>query len=825
MIEDAIKKADLSGSQMPNGEYACVPIVNDVTDLKREQDAFKGAIEIFSKGFQLGPHMMTIIRMSDYRYVDVNRRFLEAGSFSRVEVIGKTPAEIGVPESEFKQIIELLEVKGSVQNYEGSLIMKDGSKGTVIISAEKIIISDQECILFSYNDITEMKTMQMESIEQLTNNLKLEKALSKSNQTILDIIDNIQDGLVVLDDQWNFTYANKKAEELFPKKREEFLDQVLWEVMIQARKKRGYLQNERGLFIGTLLNDGVPITFERFGLIHQDKWYQVTAYPSQFGLSVSYRDITEQKLSHEKLMKSQKKTVSILESMTDCFFALDKNLQFTYINRAAEIAFGKSRDELLGKKMTEVISVNDTSLRYYQEVMDENKSATFEVMSETYGNKWFEIDVYPIETGLTCYFRDITSRKIANKEFSRLESLNLVGQLAAGIGHEIRNPMTTVRGYLQLMGGNPVYADGKPTFELMISELDRANEIITKFLSLAQTKETEIKSQDLKDILNNLYPLLEADTFTQNKQISFILGEIPNLQLNENEIIQLVLNLTRNGLEAMHEGGCLTIKSYVEDGNVVLAIADEGSGIPPENISKVGTPFFTTKDNGTGLGLAICYRIAESHNAKIEIDSSSRGTTFFISFPISNEEKTLAEDQMRHFVYYDYLTELSNKKKILEEVNLLLENKNEIFALLLVDLDKFKSANDNYGHQAGDNILKTVAVRLKSIIRSTDTIGRTGGDEFIIILRNLEGSGDAEKISAAVGETLSVAYTYKENQLFIGASIGISMFPEHGIDANTLIRKAELAMYKVKCKGGNGNKIYSSEMKEDYLNKSTRTKR
>lgn len=187
--------------------------------------------------------------------------------------------------------------------------------------------------------------------------------------------------------------------------------------------------------------------------------------------------------------------------------------------------------------------------------------------------------------------------------------------------------------------------------------------------------------------------------------------------------------------------------------------------------------------------------------------------------------KTLAEDQMRHFVYYDYLTELSNKKKILEEVNLLLENKNEIFALLLVDLDKFKSANDNYGHQAGDNILKTVAVRLKSIIRLTDTISRTGGDEFIIILRNLEDSGDAEKISAVVGETLSVAYTYKENQLFIGASIGISMFPEHGIDADTLIRKAELAMYKVKCKGGNGYKIYSSEMKEDYLNKSTRTKR
>jgi len=223
---------------------------------------------------------------------------------------------------------------------------------------------------------------------------------------------------------------------------------------------------------------------------------------------------------------------------------------------------------------------------------------------------------------------------IANKELARLERLNLVGQMAAGIGHEIRNPMTTVRGYLQLLGEKPEYAARKATFDVMISEVDRANAIITEFLSLAQTKQTELKSQDLNNILNNLYPHIEADAFTQNKQIRFILGEIPNLELNRSEITQLVLNLTRNGLEAMQERGCLTVKSYVEDCKVVLGIADVGCGIPPENLRKVGTPFFTTKDSGTGLGLAICYKIAESHNAKIDIDSSFRGTTFSISFPI-----------------------------------------------------------------------------------------------------------------------------------------------------------------------------------------------
>lgn len=214
-----------------------------------------------------------------------------------------------------------------------------------------------------------------------------------------------------------------------------------------------------------------------------------------------------------------------------------------------------------------------------------------------------------------------------------------MGQLASGIAHEIRNPMTTVRGYLQLMGEKPTYVDRKSTFDLMISELDRANAIITEFLSLAQIKPTELKSQNLNEILNNLYPLLEADAFNQDKQIFFVQGEIPNLNLNRNEISQLVLNLVRNGLESMEERGSLSIKSCVEGDKVVLSIEDEGIGIPSENLNKLGTPFFTTKDNGTGLGLATCYKIAESHNAKIHINSSASGTTFCIHFPIPEKEK------------------------------------------------------------------------------------------------------------------------------------------------------------------------------------------
>jgi len=177
-----------------------------------------------------------------------------------------------------------------------------------------------------------------------------------------------------------------------------------------------------------------------------------------------------------------------------------------------------------------------------------------------------------------------------------------------------------------------------------------------------------------------------------------------------------------------------------------------------------------------------------------------------------NKDRQLAEEQIRHLIYYDALTQTFNRKKMLEDVDLLVDNKNEKFAILFVDLDKFKYTNDNYGHEAGDYILKTVAERLKDSIRSVDTLYRIGGDEFIIILRNIEVAENAEKIANDVLKTLNTVFTYKGNQLFIGGSIGISIFPEHGFDSDMLIRKADLDMYEVKRRGGNDYKVYSREL-------------
>jgi len=229
--------------------------------------------------------------------------------------------------------------------------------------------------------------------------------------------------------------------------------------------------------------------------------------------------------------------------------------------------------------------------------------------------------------------RDITRRRQVEREMVRLDRLHLVGEMAASFGHEIRNPMTSVRGLLQVLRGKPECLKYKEYLDLMIEELDRANSIIQEFLSLAKDRAVLFKVQSLNAIIEAVFPLILASALIQDKYAEVDLGDIPDLPFDEKEIRQVILNLVRNGLEAMPPGGCLTIRTFTEGNEVVLSVQDQGTGIGPDIIEKIGNPFFTTKEQGTGLGLAVCYSIAARHGATIKIETGSEGSTFFFRFP------------------------------------------------------------------------------------------------------------------------------------------------------------------------------------------------
>ncbi|WP_094604566.1 Adaptive-response sensory-kinase SasA [Sporomusa silvacetica DSM 10669] len=231
--------------------------------------------------------------------------------------------------------------------------------------------------------------------------------------------------------------------------------------------------------------------------------------------------------------------------------------------------------------------------------------------------------------------RDITKRILLEEDVSRLDRLNIVGQMAANFAHEVRNPLTTVRGYLQLLGKKSEFSNYKEQFGLLLEELDRTNHIITEYLSLSKNKIVEMKKCNLNHILLALHPLVQATAVSTQVTVDLNLGAIPELYIDDKEIKQLILNLTRNAIEAMTSGGKLEIKTLVSGNSTILIVTDQGKGIPSHVMDNLGKPFLTTKENGTGLGMAICYRICLRHNAKLDINTGPAGTTINVIFPNS----------------------------------------------------------------------------------------------------------------------------------------------------------------------------------------------
>jgi hypothetical protein len=216
---------------------------------------------------------------------------------------------------------------------------------------------------------------------------------------------------------------------------------------------------------------------------------------------------------------------------------------------------------------------------------------------------------------------------------AKYERINLIGKMAASIAHEIRNPLTAVKGFLQLLNNKEDIALYRYYFKLMLDELELANSIISEYLSLARDNDKDIKKQDLNAILRAVLPLLQANALKEDKNVVLLTGDIEPLHVDAKDIRQVILNLAGNGLEAMQEGGCLTICTYIKNGYVVLEIQDTGSGIPQHVVEKLGEPFVTTKENGTGLGLPVSISILEYYNAAIKVHTSSAGTTIKVYFP------------------------------------------------------------------------------------------------------------------------------------------------------------------------------------------------
>ncbi|GGG66107.1 ATP-binding protein [Paenibacillus radicis (ex Gao et al. 2016)] len=343
----------------------------------------------------------------------------------------------------------------------------------------------------------------------------------------------------------------------------------------------------------------------------------------------------------------------LVENSLD-MIAMIKNNKWTFINKAGLRMFeAKQADELIGKPVRQFLHV-----KHHEQLsrwLHDEESEPNEVQQKPMELEWQTVkgtqlytEIVRSSTSLSgewiiqVIIRDISERKKNEELMINSEKLYIAGQLAAGIAHEIRNPLTSLKGFLQLITTGR--ADNRNYYDIMKSELVRIEAIVSELLMLSKPQVYDLAEQDIRKMLSETVALLETEAILHNIEMVLQMDQQPLWVMGvENQIKQVFINVIKNAIEVMAHGGRITILADLEEGRTVtVSIHDEGPGMEKEQLSKIGQPFYTTKEKGTGLGMMVTYKIVDNHHGQINAYSQTgEGTTFYIRFPSSRAQPVL----------------------------------------------------------------------------------------------------------------------------------------------------------------------------------------
>ncbi|PZD96482.1 PAS domain-containing sensor histidine kinase [Paenibacillus sambharensis] len=338
---------------------------------------------------------------------------------------------------------------------------------------------------------------------------------------------------------------------------------------------------------------------------------------------------------------------SFINHTSDAIHVEQTDGTIVQVNQAFEMMFGWTAEEAIGARLQ---LVPEQYSREEQQALDEIAAGKLlparETVRQRKDGNWMNVSVTtsPIRDNkgiIRAYAsitRDMTSRYKMDELLRRSEKLNTVGQLAAGVAHEIRNPLTTLRGFLQLQQQTQKLNVGH--VDLMLSELDRINLIVSEFLILAKPQASKFELKDVRYVLGDVVSLLDSQAHLCNVVFNTdFTQEECEIACEENQLKQVFINVLKNAIEAMPRGGevNIVVEKRKRD-TIAVSITDQGVGIPEEMIPKLGDPFVTGKETGTGLGIMVSQRIIQSHQGTMDITSKvDVGTTVVITLPAVTE--------------------------------------------------------------------------------------------------------------------------------------------------------------------------------------------
>jgi two-component system sporulation sensor kinase A len=495
------------------------------------------------------------------------------------------------------------------------------------------------------------------STVDITERKKVESELRATKELLESFIKHNVDAITISDREGYILQANKAYEEIFGWSSQEIIGKrlpcvpdflmdeslenirkILTEESIVTRLETVRQRNDGSLLDVSLTVS--PILDVRGNVI---------------ALSAICRDISERKQAererhrlHQQLRDSEMKYRALIEQATDAVYVVELNedhvpSRFIEVNPVGCKRFGYSRDELLSLpfpnavpqdspmiiRLLEKIREGQTSFT----LQDEYVFPTEKIITTEFSVRVFNLNGKKVFLSIS---RDITERLKTEELLRKTEKLAVVGQLATAMAHEINNPLTAMKGFMQLLKSTE-NENNQGYINIVSSEIERIESITNEFMAVSKPQVVKIQPNDISVLMDQVLMLLQPQAMINNIQIriDFTPG-IPLIACEGNQLKQVFVNILKNAIESMPTGGEVLIQiDKLDNDQISLRFIDQGCGIPKERIPYLGEPFYSIKEEGIGLGLMVCYKIIETHQGKIFIESEvNKGTTVEITLPI-----------------------------------------------------------------------------------------------------------------------------------------------------------------------------------------------
>ncbi|APH05112.1 PAS domain S-box protein [Bacillus weihaiensis] len=356
-------------------------------------------------------------------------------------------------------------------------------------------------------------------------------------------------------------------------------------------------------------------------------------------------DISEEKNLERVLTKSEQQYQLLAENSSDIINLHLKDGRYIYNSPSLKAILGYDPSELIGDTPYDYIHEDDKEYveAFHRYVLEQREPVliTYRFRKKDGTYIPFESSIKSVVdektgniTGIISVSRDIRQRVEQDNLLRKSEKLAITGQLAAALAHEIRNPLTSIKGFIQLFSKSKECDESFLT--ITMDEIQSIEEKLSEFLRLSHPSAMKMEQIKLDQLLNQVVQLLQSKALLDNKEIKTHLNTVlPFIMGDEQSLKQVFFNIIQNGLDAISEKGFVLIKSAVSKSKVTIYFIDNGRGIPKERLQSLGQPYYSTTEKGTGLGLMTTFKILQQHDGVIEVDSTvGIGTTVSVNFPI-----------------------------------------------------------------------------------------------------------------------------------------------------------------------------------------------